>query len=140
MEKDNNTDIMRGVYTQATEAAKVSNRELNAMEKAATFVGWKPNDPCVGGIISYDGYCIHGNYGTCDQFQSAPDMQIPNNYMGAILGVLNFEITRDDDLFTVFLDDGDLQVMKLSDNLSTAAISALAMLHDRRVKRNGNKS
>jgi hypothetical protein len=58
-------------------------------EKAATFIGWKPNTPCPYKELPTDWFskCLCGtaeetNLGNLpDHFEPAPDMSKPENYM-----------------------------------------------------------
>jgi hypothetical protein len=94
MENDNRLEVlMKGAYQHVLKAPTERKRALTDNEKVATLIGWNPTDPCVGGILSDDGHCPHGNFGVCDQFAVAPDMMVPNNYMAAFYAVGYFTLS-----------------------------------------------
>jgi hypothetical protein len=129
-------DLIRANYPHVERLAAAKARALDKNEKAATFIGWSPIDPCIGGMLSYDGHCIHGNYGTCDQFQMAPDMRIPNNYLAALLTLPKFAIEkRESQVFSVYIEH-NTPLALYSENIADAVIELLAMIYDKD-KKNG---
>ena len=106
-------------------------------EKAATYIGWRPNQPCKCGLrnpMTGDQY---------DHYKDAPDMTKPENYMAAVRRKaveddLEFEFCRDGDT-TTGKDAWYCHVSNLGsvivegkdeNDLSLAILKALAALYD----------
>lgn len=116
------SELVQGVYENARHITANPNRELSDNEKAACLIDWSPITPCVAGMLTDDGFCEHGNYGTCDQFATAPDMMVPNNYMAALHAIGYFTLSyNQDEGYSLHLEKPTRFIIKGNSILHTLA-------------------
>jgi len=101
-------------------------------EKAATFVGWRPNAPCtdhpsITRVVATE-HCTLSAMMVHDVL--APDMSKPENYMRALESLNNYEMSRDERLgCAVAIPDFGHAEGRTFTTMAEAAVAALAALY-----------